>query len=351
MADTAAATPAAPSTATTAPAPPAPAAPRESARDRMRAKAAAALGLTPQAPATPASPPTAVATPAASAAVIEAAGVAVPEQRAGESDAQHALKLSQLANRLAHVEGDLARTKRDAEGHASERAKLEKLIEQAKKSPWKALELSGYDWQRLAEEVRDGKISPSQYAQLPPEVQEELEFARAARTKSEAAEKENAQAEQERASFAADSQHVETLLSQHAAAYPVLAGMPNAVERLTRAMREEARSTGRPPDFAAFAKAAQERITADVLPLLRNGSIVASLLTDATVRDTLARALGLSASAASPASTPQGETARQEVPAAIPPTATSETSGGDRRLTEKDRKVRMARAAKGVLGL
>lgn len=313
-----------------------------------------------EAPATPAAAPEAPAeaapaqetTPASVEAAkdkVEAAGGEVPDQRAGESDAQYELRLARMANDLRRAQAESVTFKQKATELERKSAEAEKRIaeyaERAKKNPLRLIEeLYGAPLKDIMQKAADGAFDEAPTAQLPPEVQRELDALKQWREEQEKQET----ARREAASRAADLEKVSAWVAENADEFSVAASdIPGVKEALLERAYAHLRETGQQPDMAAIAKEFEGHIHGQLKQLLTADRVVKRVLSDPELRAKITTALGVQPSneprTAAPASRQRGNTA-EEGPRSVPNAASTEAPlSPNRPRTEADEKAESLR--------
>lgn len=285
------------------------------------------------------------------AAALEAKGAPVPEQKPGESDHAYGMRLAQTLRRVQQLEADLLGQRKGRETAEARARELEALVEAAKKDPLKALELAGVDFDKLAQDVIEGKVrKPDPVAKLPPEVQAELDALREASKKL--AERE--ETERKAAAREQDLSVVRQALEQTAADFPLLAALPGVHERVLNDLYAELEQTGRQPDMVQAFTRIQSAILRDAKGLLGSTQVARLLCEDPQIRDTFAKALGGAreqAQSVSPTSDEQGTQGSGDGPRALSSNVVSEVPSYQRRQwSDKETKARLLKATDAIFG-
>lgn len=331
-------------------------------RERMREVSRSVLGKA--APAT-SSTPAAAAPAAESAARIEQAGGAVPEQRANESDKNYEVRLSKALSDLQRAQNEAVthRTRGDkAEKRVQElelsQKDLDALIARVKSDPEYALELAGHTPDSIAQMMIEGKVKRGRYAHLSPEDRKRMETLerKDAEREAEAKRKTDAEAaEAEHASKrAADLGFVAEKMGELGSKFSLISRMPNANERVLSALYQHLEETGKQPDLEERLAHHESALEADWSALLTNEASATRLCNLPGVRDTLLKVLGLPAreqsSQATPASDDRGKQTNEDGPRSLSQHIASEVPGRVAApADERERRLRIREAGRQVL--
>jgi len=231
---------------------------------------------------------TAAATAPESAPEAEASSDALQQPKA--PDYGHKLAAAQLKAQKA--ESEALKHKAAVESVQKQLTELQALVDGAKADPVKALALANLDPAAFGQLMIEGKLTTepaAPKAELPPEVQQLIE-------KAKAAEAREAQQAAEHAAAEIRTQNLQTigkLVEQTAADYPLVASLPGVNERLLDAIEYHVSVHGSEPDFATVMKQAQDGVLREATAVFGNKAALAVILKDDAVKAAVLEALGL----------------------------------------------------------
>ena len=239
-----------------------------------------------------------------------------------------ATKLADALTRLAKREAEVLALKTASEKATARATELEATIAAAQGDPNKLLELGKLGAEALGKLFLENKLTfeggqAVKKADLPPEVQEAVEYAQRMRAKEASDAAERASAE----TWASSVANVKTSLETVKAEFPVLASLPGAAERLTESITFLTNRDGAEPDFRTVAANAEKAVRAELQALVSSESAIRTMLGDPAARATLAKLLA-EVDPASAVSTPAAPAALSGIKAVVAPAAPPATLSG-----------------------
>ncbi len=202
----------------------------------------------------------------------------------------YAHQLAAAMMKAQKAESETLRQKAAFETQAKQLAELQAKIDAASADPVKALELANLDPAAFGELMLQGKLqAPAPKPELPPEVQQLLEEAKATKERA-AREAEERQAAEFRAQ---NLKTIEGLMAGAAAEFPLVAALPGVHERLLDAIEWHVAEHGSEPDFKDVLTRAQAGVLKEAAAVLGNRDALSIILKDEAVKSTVMEALGL----------------------------------------------------------
>jgi hypothetical protein len=304
------------------------------------------------------------AEPAAEAAPEEAPPATEPEPEKKpepEKPKQHSRQELQLARALddnTRLQAELLELRKS---DGASKGELEQLRAAIKKNPFKAIEkLYGKTLPELIEMGKKGEFDKADI-EMPPEVQEAVEYAKQA--KAEAARRQAA--EQRAANIAADKPKVQRFLESFAAEYPLAAALDDeGVDAIVEEYYErlDKNPKGPKPDLRLVAKEMEERAASHFGSIFSNAKLVRhaagtdafvaavkAAAEDPKVRKKFTEALGLAEqqTPAPTSSSPGAKPQPNKTPPAQPPKSvagqTEVPERAPRELTEEEERAERLR--------
>lgn len=266
--------------------------------------------------------------------------------KAEERDRDIELKVSRLARELKDAKADAIEFKPKAEKYDALTGKIEK----AKGDPFAVVnmlpELFGMDFGQMAEFViknQDKFQESKKYADLPPDIREEVELAR--KERQERAEREKREAEQSKlaAKFTAYETKVKSFLEENADDYPLAAATGWAAGQIARQVVD----TGDRDAHSMLVKL-EESLKKEILGAVSNDRVLKKLIAgDKELRAKIASALGLANESnnrpASGASLQNGAPKSERNSGEGPATLTNRSTSSDTAAPTTGRKSRAER--------